>query len=209
MNDFNPRRSNRSQSRSNHPAEAQSRQPLGQQLRTPPTYPFLAYATVKEPKRQTTHRPHLVGQQAEFALLSTIPMQIGDDNRRDEPKQEKPSVSVNGDLGPGRRPVKQVFSPNRHGFCGTLSHGSDRRRAALHRWVHQRRGATLTQQSPCRGAVGIETLCHGLHHVAEGRSPCGSADRNVEVYRTPSAPATRIEAEPLRWFATGVMRDIA
>jgi hypothetical protein len=35
-----------------------------QQLRTPPTYPFLAYSTVKEPKRNTTGYPHSVGQQA-------------------------------------------------------------------------------------------------------------------------------------------------
>jgi hypothetical protein len=76
---------------------------------TPPTYPFLAYAIVKERKRKTTHRPHSVGQQAEFALVSTNPMQIGEGSLRDEPKQEKPSVSVNGDLGPARPAVKRVF----------------------------------------------------------------------------------------------------
>src|SRR5476651_1956410 len=35
-----------------------------QQRRTPPTYPFLAYSNVKEPKRKTARYPHSVGQQA-------------------------------------------------------------------------------------------------------------------------------------------------
>ena len=45
-----------------------------------------------------------------FALLSTIPMQIGEGNLGDEPKQEETSVSVNGDVGPTRWSVKQDFS---------------------------------------------------------------------------------------------------
>jgi hypothetical protein len=36
-------------------------------------------------------------------------MQTGEGNLRDEPKQEKPSVSVNGDLGPAFGSVKRVF----------------------------------------------------------------------------------------------------
>src|ERR1700722_5192947 len=41
-------------------------------------------------------------------------MQIGEGSPRDEPKQEKPSVSVKGDLGPSRPSVKRVFSPHPH-----------------------------------------------------------------------------------------------
>jgi hypothetical protein len=53
-----------------------------------------------------------MGYQAKAALMSTILVQIGKANLRDEPKQEKPSVSVNGDLGFCRRTVKPVFSKN-------------------------------------------------------------------------------------------------
>jgi hypothetical protein len=48
-----------------------------QQQWTPPTYPFLAYSFVKEPKRKTTHRPQPCGPIGFFTLLNTDPMQIG------------------------------------------------------------------------------------------------------------------------------------
>jgi hypothetical protein len=53
-----------------------------------------------------------MGHQAKAALMSTILVQIGEPSLRDEPTQEKLSVSVNGDLGFCRRTVKQVFSEN-------------------------------------------------------------------------------------------------
>ena len=107
-----PRRSNKISNQSNHP-EQNPIPPHAHALsntRTPPTYPFLAYANCQRTKAKQTHRPQSVGQQAKFALLSTNPMQIGEGSPRDEPKQEKPSVSAERRCRPNP-PERQA------GFC--------------------------------------------------------------------------------------------